>query len=101
MEVPYRTALLSFQAMEAARAMVLDGLAASVTDAAVGCEMAFAGVRGGIWNVLVNLKDIADPQFVADNRRQCGELLEKARTLLSETTRLVDEKLAGRRPAES
>ena len=81
--------------------MVLGGLAASVTDAAVGCEIAFVGVRGGIWNVLVNLKDITDPELVADKRRQCDELLEKAQMLLSETTRLVNEKLAGRVDAAS
>ena len=100
-DVPYRTALASFEAMETAREMVLGGLAASVTDAAVGCEIAFVGVRGGIWNVLVNLKDITDPELVADKRRQCDELLEKAQMLLSETTRLVNEKLAGRVDAAS
>jgi glutamate formiminotransferase/formiminotetrahydrofolate cyclodeaminase len=100
-EVPYRTAVLSFQALETARDMVRHGLAASVSDAAVGCEMAFAGVRGGLWNVLVNLHGITDPQFVAEQRRQCDELLEKAHKLLSEATRAVDEQLAGRLPAAS
>ena len=39
--------------------MVIEhGNPASITDGMVGVQMGFAGVRGGIWNVLINLKDI-------------------------------------------
>jgi len=92
--VPYQTALASFEAMQTAREMVHHGLAASITDAAVGCEIAYAGVRGGLWNVLVNLKDITDLDFVAEKRRQCEHLLEEARKLLHETCANVDHKLS-------
>ena len=73
--VPYQTAVLSFEAMQAAREMVHHGLAASLTDAAVGCEIAFAGVRGGIWNVLTNLPQITDRRFVEEKRQQCRPTL--------------------------
>ena len=63
-EVPYQTAITSFDAMQAAREMVETGLAASITDAAVGCQIAMVGVRGGLWNVMVNLKGVQDPPYV-------------------------------------
>ncbi len=96
--VPYQTAVLSFEAMQAAREMTLHGLAASLSDAAVGCEIAFAGVRGGIWNVLTNLPQITDRRFVEEKRQQCAQLLEDARKLLDETSESVDRKLAERNP---
>ena len=93
-DVPYQTARLSFEAMGLARSMAEHGLAASMTDAAVGCEIAFAGVRGGIWNVLTNLPQLTDRQYVAEMQRQCAELLSHARGVLQETCALVDAKLA-------
>ena len=95
-DVPYQTAAESFEAMKLACQMAEHGLAASSTDAAVGCEIAFAGVRGGIWNVLTNLSDITDRQFVDQMQRQCADLLTEARTVLQETSELVDAKLAER-----
>ncbi|MCE5267270.1 MAG: glutamate formimidoyltransferase [Planctomycetaceae bacterium] len=92
-DVPYQTALLSFEAMELTHQMAIHGLAASATDAAVGCEMAFAGVRGGVWNVLTNLPQLTDLRFAEDRRRQCAELLGRARSVLNETSELVDRKL--------
>ena len=95
-DVPYQTAALSFEAMQLAHTMAEHGLAASMTDAAVGCEMGFAGVRGGIWNVLTNLPDITDRQFVEQMERQCADLLSSARKVLQETSETVDAKLAER-----
>ena len=58
--------------------------------------MAYAGVRGGIWNVVINLKDITDPAYVADMQTQCADLLAKASSKLSEITAYVDKKLIDR-----
>ncbi|MEN6451670.1 MAG: glutamate formimidoyltransferase [Thermoguttaceae bacterium] len=91
--VPYQTALLSFEAMQLARDVVHLGMAASITDAAVGCQIAFVGVRGGVWNVLINLSHITDRCFVEEKRQQCATLLEEAQKLLDETCRSVDQKL--------
>ena len=71
--------------------MVHHGPAAAVADAAVGCEIAFAGVRGAIWNVLVHLNGIADREFAAEKRRQCEQLLEESKKLLHE----AEEKASG------
>ena len=88
--VPYQTALAAAEAMRVAHDAAVYGHAASVTDAAVGCAMAFAGVRGGVWNVLVNLKGIKDPAYVSDMRAKCAAVLEASQKLLHENQRHVD-----------
>jgi glutamate formiminotransferase/formiminotetrahydrofolate cyclodeaminase len=93
-EVPYRTAQASLAAMQAAWAAAQHGNVSSITDAAVGAQAGFAGVRGGIWNVLINLKDIADAAFVRDMREQCDALLRDATALLAQVTAHVDRRLA-------
>ncbi len=92
--VPYQTALASYEAMQVAHEIVLTGNVASITDGAVGCEIAFAGVRGGTWNVLINLKDVKDASFVNDMRNKCADLLKQAETLLHANATYVDKKLA-------
>ena len=65
----------------------------SITDAAVGCEIAYIAVRGGTWNVLVNLKDIKDPGYVNEMRTKCNALLKNAKSLRAENETEIDAKL--------
>ena len=92
--VPYQTAQCSYTAMRAAWTVAQHGNVNSITDAAVGAQIGYAGVRGGVWNVLINLKDIADPTFVHEMREECETLLRDARKLLEQVTAHVDERLA-------
>ncbi len=95
-DVPLDTAKTSFAALELAGEAARLGKVASITDAAVGAQMAYAGVRGGIWNVVINLKDITDPAYLADRQRECASLLAQAGTVLKEVTDHVDQKLLDR-----
>lgn len=92
-DVPWRTAELSFEAMELAHAVTKVGNPNSLTDGAVGAQMAFAGVRGALWNVVINLKDLSDPGYVADMQAKSAALLAKARALAEESGGAVDAKL--------
>jgi glutamate formiminotransferase/formiminotetrahydrofolate cyclodeaminase len=96
-EVPYRTAQASLAAMQAAWTATQHGNVSSITDAAVGAQAGFAGVRGGIWNVLINLKDITDAAFVRDMREKCDALLQDATAVLAQVTAHVDRRLAEQR----
>ena len=66
----------------------------SLTDGAVGAQMGFAGVRGALWNVVINLKDLQDPPYVVEMQQKSAELLARARTLAEESGAAVDAKLA-------
>jgi glutamate formiminotransferase/formiminotetrahydrofolate cyclodeaminase len=91
--VPLRTAELSLEAMRFAQEAFLHGNPNSMTDAAVGMQMAFAGVQGGVWNTRINLKDINDPVFNSEMESKCTELVTSAETLLDELAADVDRRL--------
>jgi glutamate formiminotransferase/formiminotetrahydrofolate cyclodeaminase len=91
--VPYQTALAAYQGMQAAWTVVRHGNVSSITDGAVGVQTAYAGIRGGIWNVLINLKDITDRDFVHEMRGKCESLLQDADALLEQVTIHVDARL--------
>ncbi|HJU82879.1 MAG TPA: glutamate formimidoyltransferase [Holophagaceae bacterium] len=86
--VPLATAELSLEAMRLADRVAKVGNPASLTDALVGCAAAYTGVRGGLWNVLINLKDIKDAAFVDELRVRCASLLMEATALM---TKVADE----------
>ncbi len=92
-DVPWATAEASLAAMRLSRTVVGIGNPNSLSDGAVGVQLGYAGVRGGLWNVMINLKDITDPAYVAETRARCDELLAKARELAEEAGRFVDGKL--------
>lgn len=93
-DVPWRTAELSFEAMQLANDAAAVGNPNSLTDAAVGVQMGFAGVRGGLWNVAINLRDLADVAYVADMKKKSEDLLAKARSLADESGASVDARLS-------
>ncbi len=95
-DVPLDTAKASLAALELAGEAARLGKVASITDAAVGAQMAHAGVRGGVWNVVINLKDITDADYVTEMQTQCSSLLTQAGETLKEITAFVDQKLLDR-----
>lgn len=92
-DVPWSTAQACLQAMEASELAMHHGNPNSITDTMVGFTIAYAGVRGGIWNVLINLKDITDAAYVEGMRAKCAGLLEQAKALLERATAHGDAKL--------
>jgi len=82
-EVPMGTARRSFEAMEVAATAMRHGNPNCITDALVGLTVAYAGVRGGVWNVRINLGGITDAAYVAEIRPACAKLLEEAAALLA------------------
>ncbi len=81
--VPLGTAELSLDAMKLADRVAQAGNPNSLTDALVGCAAAFTGVRGGLWNVLINLKDIKDGAFVDEMQTRCTSILTEAQALMA------------------
>jgi glutamate formiminotransferase/formiminotetrahydrofolate cyclodeaminase len=94
--VPLHTARLSAEAVKIAATAVELGNVNSVTDAGVGAQIAFSGVKGGIFNVVINLKEIEDKQFVTEMVTTCRELERQAWTDLQQITASVEEKIYGR-----
>ncbi len=80
--VPMNTARQSFRAIKVAETVIKYGNPASSSDVAVGAQMAFAGVKGGVFNVLINLKDIEDKAFVDEMEKRCKALESDSVTAL-------------------
>ena len=91
--VPLNTAELSYQAIEIAETVARNGNPSSITDVGVGAQSAYTGVLGGIYNVLINLKDIKDDKFNDEMRKSCRELKNKANHKLSDVLSYVESKL--------
>jgi glutamate formiminotransferase/formiminotetrahydrofolate cyclodeaminase len=91
--VPLGTAQQSFEAIEIAEVVAKNGNPASITDVGVGAQSAYTGVLGGIYNVLINLKDIKDNKFNDDMKKTCKELKSKAQKKLGEVLNYVESKL--------
>ncbi len=92
-DVPMNTARQSFRALKLSETVLKYGNPASVTDVGVGAQMAYSGVLGGIYNVLINLKDIDDPQFVAEMRKRCAALKSDAQACLKVVLDGVESRL--------
>jgi len=91
--VPLKTAELSLQAIEVAETVVQYANPNSISDVGSGAFAAFAGVMGGIYNVLINLKDIKDDQFVRDMKKRCEELEKTARKTLDTVAKKVENSI--------
>lgn len=77
-EVPLRTAQLCREVLDLCEAAAGIGNQAVMSDAGVGALMAYAGVRGAIHNVRINLPHTKDPEFIERMQAQLGELLTES-----------------------
>jgi glutamate formiminotransferase/formiminotetrahydrofolate cyclodeaminase len=74
MEIPLRTARVSFKAFEVCEAMIETGNPNSVTDAGVGALAIRTAVLGACYNVRVNAGGITDKAFTEKLMREAAEL---------------------------
>ncbi len=92
-QVPLNTARLSSEALRLCAEAVEEGNVNSVTDAGVGAQIAYTGVLGGVFNVLINLGQITDEAFKDDMRRTCKKMEADAKNRLEKTLAIVREKM--------
>ena len=93
-QVPLQTAKDSLEAIAIAEMVVKFGNPNSITDVGVGAQMGYAGVKGGVYNVLINLKDIRDEQFVSEMKKTCTELEQLAGSRLKAVLDQVEQKIS-------
>ncbi|MFA8341883.1 MAG: glutamate formimidoyltransferase [Rhodothermaceae bacterium] len=91
--VPLETAKQSMAALKIAEAVAKNGNPNSITDVGVGANSAYVGVIGGIYNVLINLKDIKDEKFVSEMKDTCKNLKAEAQAELNKVLEYVEGKL--------
>jgi glutamate formiminotransferase/formiminotetrahydrofolate cyclodeaminase len=92
-QVPLNTAQLCLAAMKLCRQAAENGLPASLTDAAVGCLMAHAGIIGAVYNVRINLCEITDASWADNVHSQLSSMVEMADSGAADIRTLVNSRL--------
>ena len=80
-EIPYKTAKKCYEVMQLAEILIEKGNPSSLTDAGVASEVAFAGLRGGCMNVLINLPELIDKPYINQKQKEVDNLLKKGERL--------------------
>lgn len=80
-EVPLHTATLCREVLDLCQRAADIGNDAVMSDAGVGALMAYAGLRGAIHNVRINLAHTKDPEFIARVSAQVAELIGESKAL--------------------
>jgi len=93
-QVPLMTAKLSYEAIKICETVKQHGNPNSITDVTVGARMALTGVQGGVLNVLINLKDIKDEEYIAEMKKECSVLIAEASKLADSILEEVLHKLS-------
>lgn len=93
-QVPLMTAKLSYEAIKICETVKQHGNPNSITDVTVGARMALTGVQGGVLNVLINLKDIKDEEYIAEMKKECSVLIAEASKLADRILEEVLHKLS-------
>lgn len=93
-QVPLMTAKLSYEAIKICETVKQHGNPNSITDVTVGARMALTGVQGGVLNVLINLKDIKDEEYIAEMKKECSVLIAEASKLADNILEEVLHKLS-------
>ena len=91
--MPFHTARLSAEVIDLATIAVEKGNINSVTDAGVGAHIAYTGVKGGIFNVLINLNQIEDQKYIKDMILACKDLDQMSREKVDAVMEQVNKKI--------
>ena len=67
--------------MQIAEILIEKGNPSSLTDVGVASEVAFAGLKGGCMNVLINLPELIDKPYINQKQKEVDNLLKKGEKL--------------------
>lgn len=99
--VPLTTARNCYEVLELTQSVADKGNPGSVSDAGVGAHLAFAGIKGAILNVLINLPQINDQKFNQKMMTICKKLENDASKKLNQIIPIVEEKTRSFKRKES
>jgi glutamate formiminotransferase/formiminotetrahydrofolate cyclodeaminase len=92
-QIPFEVMATAVASMEVMEAMIKDGLANSLSDAAVGILCAKTAVTGAYFNVRINAKDIKDKSFVENILNKAKKIYEQALETETRVIAIIDSKM--------
>lgn len=93
LEVPLTVGKESLKILKTQQVFADYGNPNAITDVGVGALLAYAGLEGALFNVLINLQGLSDEAYIADVKKQCQELKEEGNKLKEATLATVYSKL--------
>lgn len=94
LEVPLATANECLNILKLQKIFADNGNINAITDVGVGALMAYAGVEGALFNVIINLKSLSDVAYIEEKKAQCDNMLAEANRLKEEVLSITYSKLA-------
>ncbi len=92
-QVPLHTAQLCREALDLCLAAAQAGNTVMMSDAGVGALVAYAGVKGAVYNVRINLPHIKDKDFADEIKTQLAVLLSEAKEVSEAVEREIEKAL--------
>lgn len=92
-EIPLQVMQTAYDSMEVMQAMIKDGLANSLSDAAVGILCARTAVVGAYFNVRINAKDIKDKAYVEAILSKAKKIYDQTIEIEAKVMKVVDSKM--------
>lgn len=87
--VPLDASKTSLEILKLSKPLAVYGNQNAITDAGVGALLACAGVEGAAFNVLINLGDVDDQEYVESMKKECDQLVKEAKALRDEAVDIV------------
>lgn len=92
-DVPFKTAKLSLEALEIVDYIIKHGNQNAITDIGVGILMIYAGMEGAILNVKVNLIGLSNKELYNTYSESCEKMLEKGKNIKDSLINDIHNKL--------
>ena len=92
-ETPLKVAELCLKLLEVSKELVKEGYSKAVADAGVMALLADAAFQSSILNILVNLKQIDDPDTVAEYRSKAERMRRQGNSLKEKALSVVYSRL--------
>ncbi|MDN3644293.1 glutamate formimidoyltransferase [Lutimonas halocynthiae] len=92
-EIPFQVMETAYASMEVMQAMIKEGLANSLSDAAVGILCARTAVVGAYFNVRINARDITDQAYVEAILDKAKNIFEASLKIEEEMMQTIDSKM--------
>jgi formiminotetrahydrofolate cyclodeaminase len=93
LEVPIRCARECYKVLELQDVFAEYGNVNAITDVGVGTLLAYSGLEGALFNVIINLKGIKDESYKNQTKTEVDLLLDKGKKLKEELLKTVYHRL--------
>lgn len=94
MEVPLKCAEKCLEILRLQDVFANYGNVNAITDVGVGTLLAYTGLEGALFNVIINLKSIKDQEYKAQTESKVGALMEEGKMLKEEMLKIVYKRLS-------